>query len=110
MHKSTLLGKKAHESVRDCTNRLRNTLQDVQMKPKKIDLNIFRGLTKKIFHAHLYVRKHTCFNECCLDAMDYDDNFDISSVSSQEDQPRERHEPSKELTKITQKMLKKKQN
>ena len=33
-------------------------------------------------HAHLYAKKHTSFNECCLDAMDYDDNFDISSVSS----------------------------
>ena len=41
--------------------------------------------------------KHTCFNECCRDAMDYVDNFDMSSVSSQEDQPKEMHEPGREL-------------
>ena len=36
-----------------------------------------------MLHAHLYARRHTSFNDCCLDAMDYDDNFDMSSISSQ---------------------------
>ena len=40
------------------------------------------GLRNKKLHAHLYAKKHTQFNECCFDAMDYDDNFDISSNSS----------------------------
>ena len=92
---------KAHESVRDCVNRLKQYITRCPNKEKPSQrrlISIFlEGLQNKILHAHLYAKKHTCFNECCLDAMDYDDNFDMSSVSSQEDQPRERHEPSKEL-------------
>ena len=34
-----------------------------------------------MLHAHLYARKHTAFQEYCMDAMDYDDNFEISSMS-----------------------------
>ena len=35
-------------------------------------------------HTHLYAKKHTGFNDCCLDVMDFDDNFEVSSVSSLE--------------------------
>ena len=34
-----------------------------------------------MLHAHLYARKHTTFQECCMDAMDYDDNFEICGMS-----------------------------
>ena len=30
-----------------------------------------------MLHAHLYALKHTSFNECFHDAMDYDDNLDV---------------------------------
>ena len=30
-------------------------------------------------HAHLYAQKHNSMYECCLDAMDYDDNFELFS-------------------------------
>ena len=34
-------------------------------------------------YTHLYPCKHATFNECCLDAMDYDDNFEMKTESSQ---------------------------
>ena len=34
-----------------------------------------KGLNNPTLHTHLYARKHTNFNECCLDAMDFTDNF-----------------------------------
>ena len=87
--------------MRDCANRLKKyvTRSPNRKKPSQRRLiSIFlEGLKNKILHAHLYAKKHTCFNECCLDAMDYDDNFNMASVSSQEDQPREGPKPSKEL-------------
>ena len=56
-------------------------------KPSQARLiSIFlEGLRNKMLHAHLYAKKHTNFKECYLDAMDYDDNFDISSLSSHGD-------------------------
>ena len=30
-----------------------------------------------MLHAHLYALRHTSFNACCHDAMDYDDNLDV---------------------------------
>ena len=36
------------------------------------------------------------FNECCFDAMDYDDNFDISSVSSHGNQKSDKGVSSKD--------------
>ena len=75
---------KAHELVRDSANRLKQYITRCPNKKKpsqKRLISIFlEGLRNKILHAHLYAKKHTCFNECCLDAMDYDDNFDMSSV------------------------------
>ena len=80
---------KDHESVRDCANRLKQyiTRCPTDEKPGQTRLiSIFlEGLRNKMLHAHLYAKKHTNFNECCLDAMDYNDNFDISSVSSHGD-------------------------
>ena len=32
-------------------------------------------------HDHLYTRKHATFQECCIDAMDYDDNFKGSGIT-----------------------------
>ena len=87
---------KEHESLRDCVTRLKQyvTRCPREEKPSQRRLiSIFlEGLQNKTLHAHLYAKKHTCFNECCLDAMDYDDNFDMSSVSSLEDHTKERHD------------------
>ena len=35
------------------------------------------GLRDKVLHAHLYAQRHKTFQECCIDAMDYDDNFEV---------------------------------
>ena len=79
---------KEHESVRDCANRLKQYITRCQVEEKPSQgrlISIFlEGLRKKMLHAHLYAKRHTSFNDCCLDAMDYDDNFDMSSISSQE--------------------------
>ena len=48
-----------------------------------------------MLHAHLYAKRHTSFNDCCLDAMDYDDNFDMSSISSQESKREDKSTSSK---------------
>ena len=77
---------KDHETVRDCVNRLKQYIARCpnEEKPSQARLiSVFlEGLKNKTLHAHLYAQKHSTFNECCLDAMDYDDNFDIGSVSS----------------------------
>ena len=36
-----------------------------------------------MLHAHIYAQKHKMTHECYLDAMDYDDNFDLSNSSWQ---------------------------
>ena len=41
------------------------------------------GVRNQTLYRHLYPRKHSTFNECCLDAMDYDDNFEMRTDSSQ---------------------------
>ena len=77
---------KDNESMQDCANRLKQyiTRYPSNEKPRHARLiSIFlEGLHNKTLHAHLYIKKHTSFNECCLDPMDYDDIFYISSVSS----------------------------
>ena len=75
---------KNHESV--CANRLKQYITRCPVAEKHSQsrlISIFlEGLRYKMLHAPLYARKHTNFNECFLDAMDYKDNFNISSVSS----------------------------
>ena len=77
---------KDHESVRDCVNRLKQYILRCpdEEKPSQARLiSVFlEGLKDKMLHAHLYARKHSMFNECCLDAMDYDDNFEMGNSSS----------------------------
>ena len=41
-----------------------------------------------VLHAHLYAQKHKTFQECCLDAMDYDDNFEVSDISNVSNKPK----------------------
>ena len=74
---------KDHQCVRDCANILKQyiTRSPTDKKPSQARL-FLEGLRNKTLYAHLYAKKDANFNECCLDAMDYDDNFDISSVSS----------------------------
>ena len=76
-----------HETVRDCVNRLKQYIARCpeEEKPSQARLiSIFlEGLKNRTLYAHLYACKHTTFNECCMDAMDFDDNFDDSSTSSQ---------------------------
>lgn len=78
-----------HETVRDCVNRLKQYIArspDEEKSSQKRLISIFlEGLVNKTLHAHLYAKKHTSFNECCLDAMDYDDNFEVDSESSGKD-------------------------
>ena len=68
---------KDHESMRDYANCLKQyiTRCPTDEKPGQTRLiSIFlEGLRNKKMHAHLYAKKHTNFNECFLDAMDYND-------------------------------------
>lgn len=92
---------KEHESVRDCVNRLKQYIArcpDDEIPSQKRLVSIFlEGLQNKTLHAHLYAKKHRTFKECCLDAMDYDDNLNLSSDSSQDDQLKKKQESSKGL-------------
>ena len=45
---------------------------------------LLEGLQNKTLHAHLYAKKHATLNACCTDAMDYDDNFDMSNIANLE--------------------------
>ena len=63
--------------LRQYVNRCPN---DEKPSQGRLILVFLEGLQNKMLHAHLYARKHTTFQECCMDAMDYDDNFEISSM------------------------------
>ena len=52
--------------------------QEIKLRPANLVI-FLEGLRDKTLHAHLYARKHKTLHECCLDAMDYDDNFELSS-------------------------------
>ena len=59
-------------------------------------ISIFlEGLRNKLLHAHLFAKRHVSFNDWCLDAMDYDDNFDMSSISRQESKREDKSTSSK---------------
>ena len=46
------------------------------------------GLRNKLLHDHLYARKHATFQECCVDAMDYDDNIEVSGITGINTKPK----------------------
>ena len=75
-----------HESVRDSASRLRQYVNrcPAHKKPSQGRLiSLFlEGLRDKVLHAHLYAQRHKTFQECCIDAMDYDDNFEVSKTPS----------------------------
>ena len=96
--------KKDHESVRYCANQLKQYITrcptDEKPGQKRLISIFLEGLRNKTLHAHLYAKKHTSFNECFLDAMDYDDNIDISSVSIHGDRKSEMRIPAKDAELI----------
>ena len=48
-------------------------------------ISIFlEGLRNREMYAFLYTRKHSSLNDCCTDAMDFDDNMYFPSASSQD--------------------------
>lgn len=75
-----------YKIVRNCANNMKQYIarcpKEEKLSEKRLISLFLEGLTNKILHAHLYAKKHTSFNECCLDAMDYDDNFDVDDQSS----------------------------
>ena len=75
---------KDHESVRDSVSRLRQYVNRCPEEEKPSQgrlISVFlTGLRNKLLQDHLYARKHATFQECCLDAMDYDDNFEGSGT------------------------------
>ena len=98
---------KDHETVRDCVNRLKQYIARCldEEKPSQARLiSVFlEGLKNRTLHAHLYARKHSTFNECCLDAMDFNENFDMSSESSHSSERNGRPSPQRSATTITSK-------
>lgn len=77
---------KDHETVRDCVNRLKQYINhcpdDEKPSQGRLISILLEGLRNKMLHAHLYARKHATFNACCTDAMDYDDNFDMTNLAN----------------------------
>ena len=75
-----------HESMRDSVSRLRHyaNMCPLDEKPSQGRLiSLFlEGLRDKVLHAHLYAQRHKTFQECYIDAMDYDDNFKVSKTPS----------------------------
>ena len=73
------------KSMRDSVSRLRQYVNRYPLDKKPSQGKLFslflEGLRNKVLHAHLYAQKHKTFQECCLDAMDYNDNFEVSGVS-----------------------------
>ena len=70
---------KDHETVRDCVSRLKQYItrcpDDEKPSQNRLISIFLEGLKNTTLHDHLYAKKHESFNACCLDAMDYDDNF-----------------------------------
>ena len=79
---------KDQEIVRDCVNKLKQYIARCPKveKPSQTRLvSIFlESLRNKTLHAHLYAKKHSTFNACCMDAMDYDDNCELSTHDNTE--------------------------
>ena len=73
---------KDDEYVRDCVSRLKQLYircpDDEKPSQSRLISIFLEGLKNKMLHAHLYAKKRSTFYKCCLDAMDYDDNFEIS--------------------------------
>ena len=80
-----LFQQKEHESVRDSVSWLRKYVNRCPPKEKPSQgrlISIFLSKVRnKLLHDHLYARKHATFQECCIDAMDYDDNFEGSGIT-----------------------------
>ena len=78
--------KKEQESVRDGAKKLKKYIERFPVEEKPIQarlISIFlEGLRNKTLHAHFYEKKHTNFSECFLDVMEYDDNFDMTTVQA----------------------------
>ena len=78
---------KDHESIRDCVSRLKQLYlrcpDNEKPSQERLIFVFLEGLRNRTLYTHLYPRKHSTFNECCLDAMDYDDNFEMRTDSSQ---------------------------
>ena len=70
-------------------------------------ISIFlEGLKNTTLHDHLYIKKYESFNECCLDAMDYDDNFYRKGSSSETNfEENKSHERTRETSSSTTKEL-----
>ena len=70
---------KDHEIARDYVSPLKqykNQCLDHEKPSQNKIVSIFlEGLKNTTLHDHLYAKKHESFNACCLDAMDYEDNF-----------------------------------
>ena len=79
---------KDHEIVRDCVNHLKQYIARFLVEEKSSQtklISIFlEGLKDKMLYKHLYAKKHHSLNECCIDAMDLDDNFDKSDETTSE--------------------------
>ena len=71
-----------HKSVRDSVSRLRQYVNRCPLDEKPSQgrlISLFlKGLRDKVLHAHLYAQRHKTFQECCIDAIDYDENFEVS--------------------------------
>lgn len=69
--------------IHECVNMLKMYLLQCPKgeRPNQTQLVLIflERLKDNSLYEHLYACKHTTFNECCMDTMDFNDNFDISN-------------------------------
>ena len=72
-----------HETVRDSIKKLKqyivHCLDDEKASQARLISSFLEGLRNWMLYAHLYTCQHRTFNDCCINTMDFDDNFDASS-------------------------------
>ena len=75
--------------MRDCVNKLKQYIacSPDEEKPSQARLisMFLEGLKNWTLYAHLYACRHRTFNECCIDAMNFDNNFNASSTKNNKD-------------------------
>ena len=79
------------ESVRDYVNRLKQYInqcpEDEKPSQSRLVSIFLDGLKNSTLHSHLYAQKHTNFNACCLDALDFTNNFKFQDGGANRNAP-----------------------
>ena len=67
------------DSIRSLRQYIMSCRSDENSNQGQLVSIFLEGLRNKMVHAHLYAHKHKTLHEFFLDAMAYDDNFDLDN-------------------------------